>query len=134
MSKFGLSMRFSLREGRFPLLTTKQVFWRGVAEELLWFISGKTDARILQDKNIRVRANLVCWLNHPSAHQFISSSYLVLLLVCNVCWQIWDGNANRAYLDQIGLREREEGDLGPVYGFQWRHFGARYTDMHAGWP
>jgi dihydrofolate reductase/thymidylate synthase len=54
ISKFGLSMRFSLRDGRFPLLTTKQVFWRGVAEELLWFISGSTDAGLLKRKNIRV--------------------------------------------------------------------------------
>jgi thymidylate synthase len=58
VSKFGLSMRFSLRDGRFPLLTTKQVFWRGVAEELLWFISGKTDARLLQQKNIHVRGHV----------------------------------------------------------------------------
>ncbi|KAF7019129.1 hypothetical protein CFC21_032334 [Triticum aestivum] len=96
ISKFGCQMRFNLRKN-FPLLTTKRVFWRGVLEELLWFISGSTNAKVLQEKNIR----------------------------------IWDGNASREYLDSIGLSQREEGDLGPVYGFQWRHFGAEYTDMHA---
>ncbi|KAF2583847.1 hypothetical protein F2Q70_00033956 [Brassica cretica] len=89
-------MTFNLRRS-FPLLTTKRVFWRGVVEELLWFISGSTNAKLLQEKGIH----------------------------------IWDGNASREYLDGIGLTEREEGDLGPVYGFQWRHFGAKYTDMHA---
>ncbi|KAJ9128792.1 hypothetical protein P3X46_034474 [Hevea brasiliensis] len=96
LSKFGCQMRFNLRK-TFPLLTTKKVFWRGVVEELLWFISGSTNAKVLQDKGIH----------------------------------IWDGNASRDYLDNIGLKDREEGDLGPVYGFQWRHFGARYTNMHA---
>ncbi|MED6208168.1 hypothetical protein PIB30_042621 [Stylosanthes scabra] len=96
LSKFGCQMRFNLRRN-FPLLTTKKVFWRGVVEELLWFISGSTSAKVLQDKGIH----------------------------------IWDGNASREYLDSIGLKDREEGDLGPVYGFQWRHFGAKYTDMHA---
>ena len=42
--------------------------------------------------------------------------------------KIWEGNGSRAYLDKIGLTERAEGDLGPVYGFQWRHFGAKYVD------
>lgn len=42
LSKFGMSMRWSLRGNALPLLTTKRVFWRGVAEELLWFISGAT--------------------------------------------------------------------------------------------
>ncbi|XWS40059.1 hypothetical protein CRYUN_Cryun18bG0108000 [Craigia yunnanensis] len=96
LSKFGCQMRFNLRK-TFPLLTTKKVFWRGVVEELLWFISGSTNAKVLQEKGIH----------------------------------IWDGNASRDFLDSIGLTDREEGDLGPVYGFQWRHFGARYTDMHA---
>lgn len=96
VSKFGLQMRYSLRDNVLPLLTTKRVFWRGVAEELLWFLSGDTSARTLQDKGVH----------------------------------IWDGNASRDFLDKAGLAHREEGDLGPVYGFQWRHFGAAYTDMH----
>ena len=46
-SKFGVQMRYDLRGGKFPLLTTKRVFWRGVAEELLWFLSGDTSAKTL---------------------------------------------------------------------------------------
>merc|ERR1712216_523784 len=96
ISKFGCQMRFDLRRS-FPLLTTKRVFWRGVAEELIWFVKGCTSAKELQDKDIH----------------------------------IWDGNGSREILDKRGLSHREEGDLGPVYGFQWRHFGAEYKDMHA---
>jgi len=95
-SKFGTTSRYSLRH-TFPLLTTKRVFWRGVVEELLWFVAGATNANLLRDRGVH----------------------------------IWDGNSSREYLDSIGLNHREEGDLGPVYGFQWRHFGAEYKDMHA---
>lgn len=44
--------------------------------------------------------------------------------------KIWDGNSSREFLDKHGFHDREEGDLGPIYGFQWRHFGAEYKDMH----
>lgn len=94
MSMFGAQMRFNLRNGTFPLLTTKKTFWRGIAEELFWFIQGSTNANDLVEKKVH----------------------------------IWDGNGSREFLDSLGFTDREVNDLGPVYGFQWRHFGAEYVD------
>lgn len=51
LALFGRQTRWDLRTS-FPLLTTKRVFWRGVAEELLWFVAGATDASLLQAKNV----------------------------------------------------------------------------------
>ncbi|XP_071482306.1 thymidylate synthase-like [Diadema antillarum] len=95
-SIFGIQSRYNLRD-QFPLLTTKRVFWRGLAEELLWFIKGSTNANELSEKKIH----------------------------------IWDANGSRDFLDKRGLSHYEEGDLGPVYGFQWRHFGAEYKGRFA---
>jgi|TARA_E500000178_G_C16884993_1_gene690812 thymidylate synthase len=44
---------------------------------------------------------------------------------------IWDANGNREFLDSRGLYEYEEDDLGPIYGFQWRHFNANYKDCNS---
>lgn len=85
-------LRFNLSDGKFPLLTTKKVFTKGIILELLWFIAGCTDGNKLSEQGVR----------------------------------IWEGNGSREYLDKLGLTDRRVGDLGPIYGFQWRHFGAKY--------
>lgn len=54
LSIFGAQMRFNLRDDVFPLLTTKRVFWKGVAEELIWFISGNTNAKSLSEKGVKI--------------------------------------------------------------------------------
>lgn len=96
ISIFGAQMRFSLRNQTFPLLTTKKLFYRGIAEELFWFIRGSTNAKELQKKNVH----------------------------------IWDRHSSREYLDSLGFTHRSIGDLGPIYGFQWRHFGAKYINSN----
>ncbi len=83
---FGHQMRFDLREG-FPLLTTKKLHTKSIFEELIWFLSGSTDVKPLQDRGVRI-------------------------------WNEW------ATAEQTARFGRKEGDLGPVYGHQWRNFGA----------
>ncbi len=53
ISLFGEQISFDLSKG-FPLLTTRQVFWRGVVEELLWMLRGETDAKKLQEKKVKI--------------------------------------------------------------------------------
>ena len=91
-SLFGKSLRFNLQHNTLPLLTTKRVFFKGVAKELLWFLRGSTDTKALRADGIK----------------------------------IWDGNGSREYLDKVGLSHYEEGELGPVYGYQWRNWGKPY--------
>jgi dihydrofolate reductase/thymidylate synthase len=93
-SLFGERMVFNLQSG-FPLLTTKQVGYKTILRELLWFIKGSTANKELTDKKVN----------------------------------IWTQNSSREFLDSRNL-DYEEGDLGPVYGFQWRHFGAEYVDKN----
>ena len=92
-SVFGRSMRFSLKNGKIPLLTTKKLAWKTCLKELLWFIRGETDNKLLQSQGVH----------------------------------IWDGNASKEFMKSVGLGHYPEGILGPIYGYQWRHFNAPYN-------
>lgn len=89
-SLFSRELTFDLSKA-FPLLTTKKMFLRGIFEELMFFINGKTQTKTLEEKGVN----------------------------------IWKGNTCREFLDNTGLNY-EEGDMGPMYGFVWRHCGAKY--------
>ncbi len=98
ISTFGNQIRFSLKGGTLPLLTTKKMFARGVIEELLWFLRGESDSKTLEEKGVN----------------------------------IWKGNTSRAFLDKLGLTDYAEGEGGPIYGHQFRHFGGKWVMDESG--
>jgi len=90
ISKFGEEIILDLEEG-FPLLTSKKMFWKGIVEELLFFIRGETNTKLLEEKKVR----------------------------------IWEGNTCQDFLDKMGFTYKE-GEMGPLYGYQWRNFNKPY--------
>ena len=103
-SVFGYQMRFDLSEG-FPLLTTKKVHLKSIIHELLWFINGDTNIKYLVDHDVRI------WNEWPYKTYTLSSDY--------------QGETMDEYVEKIktDLNFAEKyGDLGPVYGAQWRKF------------
>jgi len=94
-SLFGEHMVFNLSNNKLPLLTSKKMFSRGIIEELLFFLRGDTNSKILEDKGIK----------------------------------IWAPNTSETFLNSVKLNY-EVGDMGPMYGFQWRHYGAHYHGCH----
>lgn len=104
ISEFGYQFRVDLRDG-FPLLTTKKVHFKSVAIELLWFITGNTNIRPLVINGVRI------WNDWPYDKYCKSPAY--------------QGETMDEFIAKIKADETfalKYGDLGPVYGKQWRNF------------
>jgi thymidylate synthase len=104
ISHFGHQLRFNLADG-FPLITTKKVHFKSVVHELLWFIRGDTNIRALVLNDVRI------WNEWPFEKYRKSSSY--------------QGEDLATFVQKIKDDEvfaQTHGDLGPVYGKQWRNF------------
>jgi len=121
-SVFGRQMRFDLSKG-FPLLTTKKVFLRGIIEELLWFIQGNSNIKYLVDRNVRI------W------NEWAYKGYKVAQIK-NLKLKIKDSGDEEILKNKILSQDqfiekikslpatdpfvKKWGDLGNVYGVQWR--------------
>jgi thymidylate synthase len=103
-SLFGYQMRFDLSEG-FPLVTTKKVYHKAIVHELLWFIKGDTNIKYLVDNGVNI------WNEWPYENFKKSSDF--------------QGETLEIFVEKIKNDQAfamKFGDLGPVYGAQWRNF------------
>lgn len=113
-SIFGYQARYNLNDG-FPLLTTKKVFLRGIIHELLWFISGDTNIKYLVDNNVHI------W-DDWAFKEFKNS-------------ELYNGETMEEFAQMIKESEADSdfvkrfGELGPVYGRQWRNFNEEGVDQ-----
>lgn len=104
VSTFGYQMRFDLQKG-FPILTTKKVHFASIVHELLWFIAGDTNIEYLVKNNVRI------WNEWPYKKFMESKKY--------------QNETLEEFVEKIKTDHQfalEFGDLGPVYGRQWRNF------------
>jgi len=100
-SLFGAQMRFDLSGDRVPLLTTKRVFWKTAAREMLWFLTGDTNIRALVAQGVHI------WTDWPlDAYRRETGEAI-------------DREAFEGRIIADDVFARKWGNLGPVYGAQW---------------
>ena len=100
-SVFGPQLRLDLSEGRVPLLTTKRVFWKAAAREMLWFLTGETNIRPLLQQGVAI------WSDWPLAKYREATGE-----------DITQDAFEARIVEDEGFAKLW-GDLGPVYGKQW---------------
>ena len=123
-SLLGYQMRFNLADG-FPLLTTKKVPVKSIIHELLWFMRGDTNLKYLADNNVHI------WDEWPYKAYLIRNN-MPVPKTDSAEWQ----NGIKEFVEKIKSDEnfaRDYGNLGPIYGYQWRSWPA-YAEASAGKP
>ncbi|MBB4063592.1 thymidylate synthase [Gellertiella hungarica] len=104
LSMFGAMMRFDLSAGDFPVFTTKKVFWKTAVKEMLWFLTGQTNIQSLLRENIRIWTDWPLDKYRKATGEAISQEdFEARILADDAFAETW-------------------GDLGPVYGKQWRRW------------
>ena len=114
ISVFGYQMRMNLQEG-FPLLTTKKVYLRSVIHELLWFLKGDTNIRYLALNGVNI------WNEWPYQNWLRENGLEDKYPKYSEEWK----TQMKVFVERIKEEEafaRKWGELGPVYGRQWRDF------------
>ena len=114
LSIFGHQMRFDLSDG-FPLVTTKKVHLKSIIHELLWFIKGDTNIRYLVKNNVNI------WNDWPYQSYLKQTGQEKDFPMHSEEWKL----GMKDFVKRIAEEDdfaKEYGDLGPVYGHQWRNF------------
>lgn len=114
LSVFGYQMRFDLEAG-FPLVTTKKLHFKSIVYELLWFLSGDTNIAAL------VRNGVHIWNEWPFQHWLEATGSAAACPKYGTEWK----NRLQEFVERIRFDDSfaaEWGNLGPVYGKQWRNF------------
>lgn len=115
-SVFGRQMRFDLSQG-FPLVTTKKVFLRGIIHELLWFLRGDSNIEYLVKNNVHI------WDEWPFKAYLLATDQPLPEQGSNE-WQAKLAEFTKN-IETDHEFAKKYGELGPVYGYQWRHWPSR---------
>lgn len=126
-SVFGRQLRFDLKEG-IPLLTTKKIFTKGVLYELLWFLNGYTNIKYLVDNNVHI------WDDDAYRYYLeLSKNNNIQMSKEEFLQAVKEERTYAFNTEKAGfLKYYKAGDLGPVYGKQWRSFGTSGKDQIQG--
>lgn len=129
LSVFGRQIRHKMKEG-FPLLTTKKMAWKSIVVELLWFLQGRTDLRYLLENGCHIWTGDAYkkWdKNYDYEHPPFSGPFPPRL-------------THKEFEEKVLTDpqfEKEYGDLGMIYGKQWRHWNSPNWEeneyQHSGW-